>query len=84
MTSKDKNQSDYREEILALLSERGPFKTICPSELLPPELKQDKLKMEQVRKSAVLLAEQNKIEITQAGKVIDPHSFKGPIRLKLK
>jgi hypothetical protein len=81
---RNKNKFDYREAILALLNERGPLKTICPSELLPPELKQDKIIMEHVRRSARLLASENKIEITQSGKAVDPVSFKGPIRLKLK
>jgi hypothetical protein len=81
---KNKNKHDYRDAILALLLQRGPLKTICPSEVLPPEFKQDKLMMEHVRRSARLLAAEDKIEITQSGKVVDPTSFKGPIRLKLK
>ena len=81
---RNKNKFDYREAILDLLRQRGPLKTICPSELLPPELKQDKIMMEHVRRSARLLASENKIEITQSGKAVDPASFKGPIRLKLK
>jgi hypothetical protein len=80
----NKNKFDYREAILALLLERGPLKTICPSEVLPFELKQDKVLMEHVRRSARLLAAENQIEITQSGKAVDPVSFKGPIRLKLK
>ncbi len=75
---------DYRDSILALLNERGPLKTICPSEVLPSEFKQDKVMMEHVRRSARLLAAENRIVITQSGKVVDPVSFKGPIRLKLK
>lgn len=81
---RNKNKFDYRDAILALLNERGPLKTICPSEVLPPELKQDKIMMEHVRRSARLLAADNKIEITQSGKAVDPTTFKGPIRLKLK
>ena len=81
---RNKNKFDYREAILELLRHRGPLKTICPSELLPPELKQDKIMMEHVRRSARLLASENQIEITQSGKAVDPASFKGPIRLKLK
>jgi hypothetical protein len=81
---RNKKKFDYREAILVLLNERGPLKTICPSELLAPELKQDKIMMEHVRRSARLLAAENKIEITQSGKAVDPVSFKGPIRLKLK
>jgi hypothetical protein len=78
------SQSDFREAILTLLKKRGPLKSICPSELLPPELKKDKIMMEQVRRSAILLALDNKIEITQSGKVVDPQSFRGAIRLTLK
>ena len=81
---RNKNKFDFRESILALLKERGAQKTICPSELLPLEQKQDKLMMEHVRRSARLLASENKIEITQSGKAVDPTSFNGPIRLKLK
>ena len=76
--------NDYREAILAPLEERGPGKSICPSEVLPLKLKKDKDVMEKVRESAKLLVLQNKIEITQSGKVVDANSFKGPIRLKLK
>lgn len=81
---RNKNKFDFRESILALLHERGPLKTICPSEVLPPEMKQDKIMMEHVRRSARLLAGDDKIDITQGGKVVDPTNFKGPIRLKLK
>ena len=81
---RNKNKFDFRDSILALLIERGPLKTICPSEVLPPELKQDKVMMEHVRRSARLLAAEDKIQITQSGKVVDPTTFKGPIRLKLK
>jgi len=75
---------NYRKAILDLLNKRGPGKTICPSEILPLELKKDKDVMEEVRESAKLLVLENKIEITQSGKAIDPNSIKGPIRLRLK
>lgn len=81
---RNKNKFDYREQIMALLLERGSQKTICPSEVLPAEHKQDKIMMEHVRRSARLLAVEDKIEITQSGKAVDPTQFKGPIRLKLK
>ena len=81
---RNKNKFDFREPILTLLKERGPLKTICPSELLPPEQKQDKVMMEHVRRSARLLASEGTIQINKSGKAVDPTSFKGPIRLKLK
>lgn len=80
---RNKNRYDFREKILTLLLERGPLKTICPSEVLPPEQKQDKVMMEHVRRSARLLASEGKIQITQSGRPVDPTDFRGPIRLKL-
>ena len=81
---KNKNKFDYKDSILKLLKLRGPGKTICPSEILTDGLKQNKLMMEHVRRSARLLAAENLIEITQGGKVVNPHEFKGPIRLRIK
>jgi len=69
--------------ILLLLKERGAKKTICPSEVLPLDQKQDKSKMEEVRQAARRLVAQGKIVITQNGNVVDPSTAKGPIRLKL-
>lgn len=81
---RNKNRYDFRQAILNLLHERGINKTICPSELLPLDQKQDKIILEHVRRSARLLANDSKIEIIQAGKVVDPTSFRGPILLRLK
>lgn len=81
---RNKNRFDYRDQILALLTERGPGKTICPSEVLAPEQKQDAVMMEHVRRSARLLAHAGEIEITQKGMAVDPTDFRGPIRLKKK
>lgn len=73
-----------RDEILARLLERGAGKTICPSEVLPRELKKNKEEMESVRTAARALAAEGLIEITQGGKAVDPQNFRGPIRLRLK
>ncbi len=81
---KNKNKHDYKDQILKLLSARDSSKTICPREVLPNELKQDKTIMEHARRCARLLAAQNIIEIMQGGKVVNPSDFKGPIRLRLK
>jgi hypothetical protein len=75
---------DYRTRILDLLQARGLDKTICPSELLSGEDKQNPALMEQVRASARTLASKNLIEFTQHGKVVDPAAARGPIRLRLK
>ncbi|MDY6949056.1 MAG: DUF3253 domain-containing protein [Pseudomonadota bacterium] len=76
--------ADYRTRILELLQARGPDKTICPSELLSGEDKQNPALMEQVRASARTLVSQDLIEFTQRGKVVDPAAARGPIRLRLK
>jgi hypothetical protein len=81
---RNKNRFDFKEAILSLLEIRGHGKTICPSEVLKHELKQNKIMMEHVRRSARLLAHEGKIEITQKGQAVDPLDFRGPIRLKLK
>lgn len=75
---------DYQSRIIELLLQRAPGKTICPSEVLPIELKQNKEVMEEVRKAARDLVAKGKIEITQKGEVINPQTIKGPIRLRLK
>jgi hypothetical protein len=75
---------DYRARILELLKMRGPDKTICPSELLTGEDKQNPALMERVRASARALVEERLIEMTQHGSVVDPSIAKGPIRLRLK
>ncbi|MFP5458889.1 MAG: DUF3253 domain-containing protein [Bacteriovoracia bacterium] len=81
---RNKNRFDYRAQILELLAQRDPGKTICPSEVLPPEQKQDVVMMEHVRRSARLLAHAGEIEITQKSTAVDPSDFRGPIRLRKK
>jgi len=75
---------DYRTRILELLKSRGTGKTICPSELLSGDDKQDAVLMEHVRRSARKLASDHLIEFTQRGKVVDPAAAKGPVRLRRK
>ncbi len=80
----NKNKFDYRDAILSLLAKRDAGKTICPSEVLPQEEKSNAVMMEHVRRSARLLCNDGKIDITQNGKPVDPSDFRGPIRLRLK
>ena len=78
-----KEPSIYKSRILELLNTRDVNKTICPSEVLDQEKRTDKFLMERVRSAARLLCYEEKIVITQKGKVVDHLNFKGPIRLKL-
>ncbi|MEO6803579.1 MAG: DUF3253 domain-containing protein [Granulicella sp.] len=74
--------------ILELLAERGPDKTICPSEAAKliggNTARRDwESLMEPARAAARRLVTAGNIVITQHGKVVDPSTAKGPIRLRL-
>jgi hypothetical protein len=72
------------EEILRQTEARGPDKSICPSEVaraLDPEWQ--KL-MTAVRRAAIRLAEQGRIDILRKGRPVPPDGVKGVIRLRLK
>jgi len=72
------------QSILALLAERPKSATICPSEAahrVRPDDWRDWL--EPARQAARRLVEQGRVEITQSGRVVDPSTAKGPIRLRL-
>ena len=69
--------------ILTLLAQRSAGATICPSEaarLVAPE--NWRPLMEPARRAARRLVASGEIEITQGGRVVDPSSAKGPIRLR--
>ena len=70
--------------VLELLGRRAPGATICPSEVARQgggdvwrEL------MEPVRRAARRLAARKEVEVTQGGRVVDPGTVRGPIRLRL-
>lgn len=67
---------------LALLGERGPVASICPSEIARAEDPRHwRAQMDAVREVARHLARKNLIVITQRGRPLDPDGpFKGPIR----
>ncbi len=75
--------------ILELLAERGRDKTICPSEAAKLVGGKDERRdweglMEPARAAARRLVAAGKIVITQSGRVVDPSTAKGAIRLKLR
>lgn len=71
------------EEILGLLAKRAGGATICPSEaaraIFPDGWRE---RMEAARRAARRLVAAGRVEIVQQGRVIDPSSAKGPIRLR--
>ncbi|MBP0463264.1 MULTISPECIES: DUF3253 domain-containing protein [Neoroseomonas] len=75
-----------REAILALVAERGAEKSICPSEAaraLDPEGWRSL--MTRVRREAVRLAQEGRIDILRKGKQVDPGAeIRGVIRLRIR
>ncbi|MEO0324775.1 MAG: DUF3253 domain-containing protein [Myxococcota bacterium] len=71
--------------ILALLAQRARGKTICPSEAARA-VRPDawRVLMEPARRAARRLVAAGRLEITQKGRVVDPSTARGPIRLRLR
>jgi hypothetical protein len=71
------------EAIVELLSKRAGGATICPSEaarlVFPEEWRN---RMEDARQAGRRLVAAGRIEIVQGGRVVDPSTAKGPIRLR--
>ena len=83
-----KTETQLEAAILELLAERGRNKTICPSEAAKlvggKEARHDwESLMEPARAAAQRLVAAGRIVVTQKGRVIDPSTAKGPIRLRL-
>jgi hypothetical protein len=83
------HDAELETAILTLLAQRGPDKTICPSEAAKfvggtASLNHWQPLMEPARAAARRLVTQGRILITQHGHPADPATAKGPIRLKLR
>jgi hypothetical protein len=75
------------ESIQSLLTSRPADATICPSEAARAVAGNDdesawRELMEPARRAARRLVAAGEIEITQNGRVVDPSTAKGPIRLR--
>lgn len=69
--------------IVSLLDQRPRAATICPSEAaraVDPDGWRDL--MEPARAAARRLVAAGRVEITQGGRVVDPSTAKGPIRIR--
>lgn len=81
-------QTDQRLEraILELLDRRAPTATICPSDAARAVYEGDddgwRVLMEPARRAARRLATAGEVEITQAGRPVDPDKARGPIRIR--
>lgn len=79
------DEAGLEQAILHLLSKRDRGETICPSEaarLSRPSGDAWRELMEPARAAARRLVAKGLIEITQGGRVVDPSTAKGPIRLR--
>ena len=74
-----------RAAILDLARERGPDKTICPSDAARAIGGDDwRDLMDDARDVARELAREGDVEITQKGEVLDPDAaWRGPIRIRI-
>ncbi len=70
--------------ILDLLDARGAGKTICPSDAARAVGDADTWRdlMEPARRAARRLVAAGDVEITQGGRVVDPSTARGPIRIR--
>jgi hypothetical protein len=75
-----------RRAILDLAKERGPAKTICPSDAARAVGGDDwRDLMDDARDVARDLARSGDVEISQKGEVLDPDAtWRGPIRIRAK
>jgi len=80
------SEAAIREAILAIAAERGAEKSLCPSEAarrLAPEAWRPL--MARVRREAITLAREGRIEILRKGKPVDPDgAIRGVIRLRIR
>lgn len=73
------------QQILALLATRARGATICPSEAARAQGEEGwRERMEPVREAARRLVQRGLLDIVQSGRVVDPSTARGPIRLRLR
>jgi hypothetical protein len=73
------------QTVLTLLASRAATATICPSEVARTVGTEQSWRslMEPARRAARRLVATGQVEITQGGRVVDPSTAKGPLRIRL-
>ncbi len=77
---------DLRQTLHRLLSERGPGRTLCPSEVARAHAGGEgdwRALMDQVRAIAAQEAQAGRCRVTQRGREVDALTARGPLRLGL-
>lgn len=75
-------RSEIEKTIETLLDERAAGATICPSDAARALAADWRPLMEPVRRTALAMADDGRLEVTQGGEVVDGHTARGPIRLR--
>ena len=80
------SEQRLRAAILEMTRERGPSKSICPSDAARAVGGDDwRDLMDHARDAARALAKAGDVEITQGGDVVDPDAtWRGPIRIRAR
>lgn len=74
----------WREWVLRLARQRGPEKSLCPSEIARRAAPDEwRTCMEAVRDAARELADAGAVEFLQRGQRVDPRTARGAIRLRM-
>lgn len=72
------------EALLEMLLDRGPSRSVCPSEVARRVDPHDwKTLLEPTRRSARRLVARGRAVITQQGRIVDPDRARGAIRIQL-
>jgi hypothetical protein len=76
---------EIEDTILSLLQQRDDGKTICPSDAARALAGKRDFRplMDPVRARARDMVDGGRLEVTQGGRVVDPRSARGAIRLRL-
>lgn len=83
MAHTDPDSDRIRTTLLALVAQRGPTKTLCPSEVARALSAEGwRELMPAVRQVGCALAATGHIVVTQRGQVVDPKTVTGPIRYR--
>ena len=88
-TRLDETDLALEEAIVSLLHGRAGGGTICPSEAARAVAGDDdaeawRAMMERTRRAARRLVASGKVVMMQQGRVVDPSSARGPVRIRLK
>ncbi len=75
--------AEIEATILALTTQRGPSKSICPSEVARALRPDWQSLLTEVRRVACRLAAAGQIDILRKGQIVEPAGVKGVIRLRL-